>query len=144
LKTFKLVSLDIFEKNGIDLRSKPIDLIDGLIINREDEKNQWLIEAYTDKQHLEEFEEMKKSKLEKVLQVKITKETNKPATLMGKIVGINKIGSHINVLFMAKLIDRKQEKVEEMLQALIEKGYQGEELLTQFKQKVKVVEGSTS
>ncbi|MBB6454828.1 phosphoketolase [Salirhabdus euzebyi] len=137
MKTFKLVSLDVLEKQGEELTNRPINLIDGLIINREDDKNRWLIESFVDKQYESFFHRAKEFDQELVLQVKITKETNQPASLMVKIVGINEIGSGINVLFMGTLINRKQEKVEEMLQYLIEEGYQGEELLTMFKKKNK-------
>jgi len=44
MKTFKLVSLQFIE----DQDAKDIDFIDGLIINKEDEKRTWLIELFTD------------------------------------------------------------------------------------------------
>ena len=43
-----LKALDIIENDS----RKKIELIDGLIINREDEENQWIIEAYIDQKYL--------------------------------------------------------------------------------------------
>ncbi|WP_102027536.1 YwpF family protein [Salirhabdus sp. Marseille-P4669] len=138
MKTFKLVSLSVLEKVEDVLTTKDIELIDGLIINREDEQNQWLIEAYTHNRYKDFFDTLKKEKREKVLQVKITKPTNTPATFMVKVKNVNKIGGNINVLFLGTIINRKREKVEEMLQELIEEGYQGAELLEQFKKYNKI------
>ncbi|MRG85598.1 YwpF family protein [Salinibacillus xinjiangensis] len=144
MKTFKLISLDVLEKNGDELINRPIPLNDGLIINREDDDNHWLIEAYMDDNQKEYFQQKKNENREHVLQVKISKETNEPATMMAKIVGLNNIGNAINVLFIGTLVNRRQDKVEEMLQELIQEGYQGEELLRLFKKKNKIVEISSN
>ena len=48
MKTFKLISLQIVE----DAKLVDVFLEDGLIINREDDQNSWLLEAYTDHTHL--------------------------------------------------------------------------------------------
>ncbi|SET93047.1 YwpF-like protein [Salinibacillus kushneri] len=137
MKTFKLISLDVLEKRGDELTNKPIDLKDGLIINREDEQNHWLVEAYMNDSYKPFFQQMMDEKREYVLQVKISKESNEPATIMVKMVGINKIGESMNVLFKGTLLNRKQEKVEEMLQGLIQEGFQGAELLEKFKERSK-------
>ena len=44
MKTFKLFSLEVVE----DDKSVEVPLEDGLILNKEDERSTWLIEAYTD------------------------------------------------------------------------------------------------
>ncbi len=139
MKTFKLVSLTVLEKQDEELISLPIPLKDGLIINREDEQNRWLIEAYLDKSYKEFFEKLKNNGQEKVLQVKITKETNDPATFIVQILSINDIGDHINVLFMGTIINRNIKMVEKMLKNLIEQGLQGKSLLEEFKKKMKEV-----
>ncbi|GAA0494242.1 YwpF-like family protein [Salinibacillus aidingensis] len=144
MKTFKLISLDVLEKQGDELKNMPIDLTDGLIINREDEDNHWLVEAYMDDSYKDYFQQMQDENREYVLQVKISKESNEPATMMVKLVGLNQIGSSMNVLFLGTLLNRKQEKVEEMLQALIQEGYQGTELLEKFKEKSKLFDISSS
>lgn len=135
MKTFKLVSLEVLEKKGERLDQQPINLIDGLIINREDDSNRWLIEAYVEQVYFEKFNEYKEEEKELVLHAKITKTTNPPATFVMKIVNINEIGSDINVLLMGTLVDRQRDKVEKELKQLIDEGYKGEDLLIKFKKR---------
>lgn len=135
MKTFKLINLDILEKQGEELHTLTVDLIDGLIINREDDQNRWLIEAYTDQEYLELFQNTKKVDRDLVLQVKISKETNQPATFLVKVVDINQIGDNMNVLFTGTIVNKKQEYIEQVLQDLIDQGYQGQELLEKFRKK---------
>ncbi|MCP8615993.1 YwpF-like family protein [Salirhabdus salicampi] len=144
MKTFKLVSMDLLEKMGDELHVRPIELLDGLIINREDDGNQWLVEAYMDKKYFRIFRDCQEDDREILMQVKITKKTNPPATVLTRVVSLNDIGEHMNVLCIGKLVDRKQEQVEQMLQELIEEGYQGEELLEMFKKRNKKAQGTSS
>ncbi|MDV2888427.1 YwpF family protein, partial [Alkalihalophilus pseudofirmus] len=44
MKTFKLFSLDVLE----DDQSVVVPLVDGLVLNKEDDQSTWLLEAYTD------------------------------------------------------------------------------------------------
>ncbi|MEC5425129.1 YwpF family protein [Virgibacillus sp. C22-A2] len=134
MKTFKLKTLEILEQKDEVIVQQRIPLLDGLIINREDEKNQWTIEAYTESSYLSFFDLLRKEKEEIMVQVKITKESNEPATFITSIIGINEIGTNLNVLFVGTIIDRRKGKVEEMLTGLIEDGYQGKELLEKFKE----------
>src|SRR5699024_11324326 len=77
-------------------------------------------------------QESKKKKI--ILELKITKKSNPTATFITSIIGINTIDDQMNVLFMGKIVDQRQSKIEETLRTLIQKGYQGEELLDRFKQ----------
>lgn len=133
MKTFLLKALQIVESQNEEIVKTDIDLLDGLIINREDDNNTWLIEALLDKKYLAFFMEMKEKQEQVMIEVKISKLTNAPATFITSIDSINKIGKHINVMFMGKIIDKRNSKIEEMLSELIEKGYEGEELLIRFK-----------
>jgi hypothetical protein len=133
MKTFLLKALQIVESQNEEILKTDIDLLDGLIINREDDNNTWLIEALLDKKYLAFFMEMKEKQEQVMIEVKISKLTNAPATFITSIDSINKIGKHINVMFMGKIIDKRNSKIEEMLSELIEKGYEGEELLIRFK-----------
>jgi|SRR5690606_26891370 len=133
MKTFLLKALQIVESQNEEIVKTDIDLLDGLIINREDDNNTWLIEALLDKKYIEFFKEMKEKQEQVMIEVKISKLTNAPATFITSIDSINKIGKHINVMFMGKIIDKRNSKIEEMLSELIEKGYEGEELLIRFK-----------
>ncbi|SET28378.1 YwpF-like protein [Oceanobacillus limi] len=134
MKTFKLHAMKIFENEQEELVKHKIQLLDGLIINREDEKNRWVIEAYLESDCKEYFMNLRDNYEEIMVEVIITKESNDPATFITSIIGINDIGDHINVLFMGTIVDQRKNKIEEMLGALINKGYQGEELLDRFKE----------
>ncbi|WP_284139293.1 YwpF family protein [Virgibacillus sp. LDC-1] len=133
MKTFKLKSLKIKESVKDELFHHDIELMDGLIINREDEKNRWITEAYMDKRYYDLIHRLREERDELMIEVKITKESNSPATFISKIISINDIGEHINVLFMGTIIDQRIQNIEQMLRDLINQGYHGEELLTQFK-----------
>ncbi|MFG6119200.1 YwpF-like family protein [Thalassobacillus sp. B23F22_16] len=135
MKTFKLVSLDLVEEKAEDITQRRIKLIDGLIINREDDKGRWVIEAYVDQSYQSFFEEYVESEEELLVQVKITKESNQPATFLVKAIDTNIISDNMNVLFMGTIVDRRQDQIEKTLKLLIEEGYQGEELLEEFKKR---------
>ncbi|MFS0672263.1 YwpF family protein [Ornithinibacillus sp. 179-J 7C1 HS] len=134
MKTFLLKQLQIVESQHEELVKTDIELIDGLIINREDDKNTWLIEAFMDRKYLEWFEDLSTRRDQVMVEVKISKVTNAPATFITSIDSINKIGKQINVIFMGTIVDKRKSKIEEMLGELINQGYQGEELLEKFKQ----------
>lgn len=133
MKTFKLKSLEIIENMGADIIENDIPLIDGLIINREDDENQWIIEAYTTLDHLSYFEQLKKGNYEIMIKVKITKESNDPAFFITSIIGMNEISTKMNVLFKGTIVDHRNSQIEETLKTLIDKNYQGEELFLKFK-----------
>ena len=125
-----LKALDIIENDS----RKKIELIDGLIINREDEENQWIIEAYIDQKYLSYFKELQDKNEGIIVEVKITKETNDPATFITSMIGLNEIGAQMNVLFKGTIaVDEYNSGVEKALKSLIDEGYQGEELLKRFK-----------
>jgi hypothetical protein len=133
MKTFLLKALQIIESQNEEIVKTDIDLLDGLIINREDDNNTWLIEALVDKNYLDFFKAIQEKQEQVMIEVKISKTTNTPATFITSIDSINNIGKHINVMLMGKIIDKRKSKIEEMLRELIEKGYEGEILLTKFK-----------
>lgn len=135
MKTFRLNTLEIIEgtDSDKDILQHQIPLLEGLIINREDERNQWLIEAYVEQKHYAFFTKLEQTREEIMVQVKITKESNPPATFITSITGINEIGDNMNVLFMGTIVDKQREIVENMLKDLIDQGYHGEELLDKFK-----------
>lgn len=126
--------MEILEQEGEEIKKHSIELKDGLIINREDERNQWTIEAYVDHSYLSLFNRMKEIRDEIMIQVKITKESNDYATFITSIVSINEIGSDMNVLFLGTIIDRQKSKIEEMLVKLVEQGYEGKNLIKKFKE----------
>lgn len=133
LKTFKLKGLVVMDNEEDKLKRKEISLDDGLVINRED-KYGWLIEAFIDKKHLDYFKSIETIE-EIMIKVKITREENDPAFFITKIIAVNEISdTKINVLFQGKVVDQRKSRIEEMLQAIMEQGYQGESLLKRFKE----------
>jgi len=135
MKTFKLISLDIIEEKDEDITQRRIKLLDGLIINREDDHGRWIIEAYVDQSYQDFFQTMCNKHEEIMVQVKITKPSNQPATFLVTPIDTNVIGDHINVIFMGSIVNRQQEQIEKTLRQLMDEGYQNEELLAAFKKK---------
>lgn len=131
MKTFKLISLQIVEDNEV----LDIPLHDGLIINKEDEKNRWLIEAYVDASFTDFFEKHFEQKKETFAQVVISKKENDPANFATSILHVKKIDGHLSVLFEGYL-KRTKNYAELLLSDLIERGYSGEELLNEFREKM--------
>src|SRR5699024_3340801 len=113
MKTIKLKSLHILEGRENKIKEHAIELVDGLIINREDEKGQWLVKAFIEQDYEEFFRRLEKSNEEIKIKVKITKETNEPATFITTIIGINEIGDHMNVLFIGTMVDKRKHIIED-------------------------------
>src|SRR5699024_12548031 len=136
MKTFKLMGLEVMGNEQDGVEKKAVTVIDGLVINRED-NNGWLLEAYVDEQYLSYFEKLVDIK-EIMLQVKITREENDPAFFITEILRINEISEQkINVLFGGRVIDHSKSRVEDMLRMIMEEGYQGESLLRKCKELIK-------
>ncbi|MBA2874544.1 YwpF-like family protein [Thermaerobacillus caldiproteolyticus] len=130
MKTFKLVGLSVVYD---DLHREEVSLIDGLVINKEDGKNHWLIETYLDKEYEHFFSELQKEKDEFRLQVTISNKSNDPANMIATIRSITSLNEHISVLMDGLLIRNKTDLAEVVLAGLVEKGLQGEALLREFK-----------
>jgi hypothetical protein len=133
VKTFKLISLQIVE----DAKLVDVVLEDGLIINREDDRNSWLIEAYTDHSHLPLFQKAYDSKQELFVKVVITKKDNDPATFLTKVCSVKKLGEYTSVLFEGMLKRSKSNYAEQLLDNLLHKGLDGTALMQEFKDKMK-------
>ncbi|MFD1361527.1 YwpF family protein [Lentibacillus salinarum] len=136
MKTFKLASLKIINNEDNDVLQQSISLLDGLIINREDEENRWVVEAYVNQDYYDFFQNLYSHQEEVLIEVKITKQDNKPATFITSMIGLNKIGEQMNVLFIGTIVDQRKEIIEKQLKSLIEQGYQGEALLETFKEQI--------
>lgn len=104
MKTFKLVSLQIVEDQGLI----DISLEDGLIINKEDHQSSWLIEAYIKKDYLDLFQKAHTADAELNVQVVITKKDNRPAPFLVKVRLITEFKHHISVLLEGSLNNRAE------------------------------------
>lgn len=78
MKTFKLVDLNVERVDKEEQSIEQFPLIDGLIINKEDGENHWLIEALVQKEHLSFFEQLQNSQSEAKVFVTITKKKQSP------------------------------------------------------------------
>ncbi|ARW08579.1 MULTISPECIES: YwpF-like family protein [Bacillus] len=136
MKTFKLVDLNV---ERVDKEEKSIEqfpLIDGLIINKEDGENHWLIEALVPKEHLSFFDQLQKKQDEVKVFVTITKKSNRPAQLTAAVKNIAELEESISVLIYGQMVTRKQQGTATILESLVEEGYTGANLIEAFKQKI--------
>lgn len=132
MKTFKLISLQVVKDQGL----MDITLDDGLIINKEDEHNHWLIEAYIPNAFYDFFHDALLQKAELIVQVVITKKENQPAPLHVKTITVKKLHRHISVLLEGTIKNKKYNYEELLLNDLIQKGFTGADLLTEFRLKI--------
>lgn len=135
MKTFKLKGLTIMDNgNGSEyVKQRTFSLKDGLVINREDEGG-WLIEAFIGREHVPYFSQIK-NKEEIMIQVKITRTDNDPAFFITKIIELTEVDEDgLSVLFQGHIVDHAKSRIEELLESIIEEGYQGESLLRKFKE----------
>jgi hypothetical protein len=133
MKSFKLVALEIVE----DDTSVDVPLEDGLIINKEDERSTWLLEAYTDLSLYDYFKQIYDQNRDVIVEAVITKKDNDPAFFQTKIVTLNKFEHHIGVLLEGQLRRKRRDYSEILLENLIQKGLGGPTLLNEFKDKLK-------
>ncbi|SDN04106.1 YwpF family protein [Bacillus sp. OK048] len=133
MKSFKLVALEVIE----DGKSVEIPLEDGLIINKENERASWLLEAYSDLSLYDYFKKIHVESREVIVQAVITKRDNDPAFFQTKIVSLTNFDQHISVLFEGQLRRTRSDYSELLLDSLLEKGLGGQTLLDEFKDKMK-------
>ena len=130
MKTFKLVGLSVVHD---DSDPQDIPFIDGLIINKEDGKNRWLVEAYLDQQYEPIFADLQHKEDEFRLQVTITNRSNDPANMLVTVRSITRMNNHISVLMEGFIVPSRTHLAEVVLAGLVKKGLQGEALLKEFK-----------
>jgi hypothetical protein len=133
MKTFKLVSLEILEDDMI----VEVPLTNGLIINKEDEDSTWLLEAYSELFLYDYFKKITDQNRELIVQAVITKKENDPAFFQTKIAFLQKFDHKISILFKGRLRRARSDYSELLLDSLIKKGLSGDDLLLEFKEKMK-------
>lgn len=132
MKTFKLISMQLADDDAL----VDIDMVDGLIINKEDDKGTWLVEVFTDHKYIPYFEDACTNDKEIIVQVVITKKENDPAAFSTKVCCVKKLNSHASILLTGKLTKPKSDYPEKLLEYLMDKGLTGEALMTEFKDKM--------
>ncbi|CAI9396523.1 MULTISPECIES: YwpF family protein [Bacillaceae] len=128
MKTFKLISLQILTREKLI----PIKLLDGLIINKEDDNNHWLIEVYTDWSSIDFLDEAFQKKEDLLVQAVITKKENDPAPFEVTILSIQNLGDKTSILLEGTLKRDRKDYAELLLQYLIGEGYEGNNLSNKF------------
>jgi hypothetical protein len=134
MKTFKLVSLKIsypIEQGN----NQEIELLDGLVINKEDEERQWLIEIYVEKGYEGLFTKLKEDEQGVKIEAIISREDNAPATFITTVQSISVMEDNMSILFNGVLVG-KADRSEVILTDLIGEGFHGNALLQEFKMRV--------
>jgi len=135
MKTFKLVKLQLVEKDSI----RNFSLLDGLIINKEDDKQTWILEAFLADDQLEYFQTIQQNKEDLEVLAVISNERNDPASLFAHVHEVRHIGDKISVLFTGHLRNQRNEYAEELLNHLVstKSDLAGDDLLNEFKTQMK-------
>lgn len=133
MKSFKLYSLEVVE----DGTAVEVPLVDGLILNKEDDRSTWLLEAYTDLSLYDYFKKISEQERDIIVEAVITKKENAPAYFQTKICTLNKFENHISVLLEGQLRRNRSDYSELLLENLLQKGLEGQSLLAEFKEKIK-------
>ncbi|TYR75255.1 hypothetical protein FZC79_10855 [Rossellomorea vietnamensis] len=133
MKTFKVITLQVVENDDL----KDIEIVDGLIINKEDQKGTWLIEGCMRKEFYDFFRDAQQSAEDIEVQVVISHPENDPAAFMTRISCIKTMDLHLSVLFEGKLKKMRNEYAELLLDDLVEKGFEGSGLVQEFKDKMR-------
>lgn len=137
VKTFRLIDLKIVRQDDSAKRLEEFPLIDGLIINKEDGENHWMVEGLVSKEYRYFFEYLLQEGKEVKAFVTITKKSNRPAQLLAKVKNITVLGEHVSVLMNGKMVSSKLRKdSDKILEGLIKEGYTGDQLLAAFKQNI--------
>ncbi|MFJ7854384.1 YwpF family protein [Peribacillus frigoritolerans] len=135
MKSFKLISLQIVTEN---LNLIDIALTDGLIINKENDARSWLLEAFVEDKHFKELEpSLPDIDGEVYIQAVITKKDNEPALFQTVLRTIRKVGNHYSLLFVGHIQKTRSKYAELLLEDLVQKGLVGDELIKEFKQKIR-------
>ncbi|GAA3715417.1 YwpF-like family protein [Salinicoccus jeotgali] len=127
MKSFKVVELKLeHEENYIIL-----DIIDGIIINKEKGEAPWLIEISTSPDFKDILQEMIGTEVE--ILVTITRHSNEPARFRGTFNEMNELNQALSLIFNGKIIVQGPTYAEDVLTHLLSEGYEEETLLHEFK-----------
>lgn len=144
IKTFKLVDLKVEHEAEGEKKLLAIPLKDGLVLNREDGENSWLIEALIDKDFQPIFEQLYDSKAQIRAFVTISKKTNTPAQIVGKIKTITPLEQDLSILIDGRLhASRRLHDPEVLLRTLMGQGLTGDALIEAFTENVNIKKDTT-
>ncbi len=126
MKSFKVIDMKIIQEQNFIVP----EVKDGVIINMEQGDNPWIIEIVTDGDLSSILEKLKGSLLE--MMVTITRPSNAPAKFSAELMDINQMDDMISVVFKGSVIVQGPNYAEELLEFLVEEGYEGTALINEF------------
>ena len=126
MKSFKVIDMKIIQEQNFIVP----EVKDGVIINMEQGDNPWIIEIVTDGDLSSILEKLKGSLLE--MMVTITRPSNAPAKFSAELMDINQMDDMISVVFKGSVIVPGPNYAEELLEFLVEEGYEGTALINEF------------
>lgn len=101
----------------------------------ENKAQTWFIEAVISNEYLSYFEQLKDEKKDLLVDVVITRRDNYPATMITQIAKITNLSEEISILLKANFVIKKDDVIEDVLEDLVEKGYTGNKLIEEFKER---------
>lgn len=132
MKTFRLMRLSLFEKDGDVIEMHEIKMKEGLIINREEPDKSWLLDAVIPTEYEDIIHEWEKHEEEMLMEAVITHPDNAPALLRGIVKKTTRLEHSLGVLIQAYIAGKDENITELILQELITEGYEGDQLLEEF------------
>ncbi|WP_271398634.1 YwpF family protein [Salinicoccus roseus] len=127
MKSFKVVELKLEHENNFII----LDLIDGIIINKEKQEDPWLVEISTSTDFKDILEDHVGTEMEML--VTITRHSNEPARFKGVFNEMNEIDNALSLIFNGIIIVQGPHYAEDLLSHLLDEGYEQEKLLNEFK-----------
>ena len=135
MKSFKLISLQIMTGTP---QLVDVELVDGLIINKENSSSMWIVEALVEENHYNELKNYLPDETEDVrIQVVITKKENDPAVFKTILKTKKLVDGHVSLLFVGTLQNTRNQYAELLLEDLIKKGFTGDQLIKEFKEQIR-------
>ncbi|MBY8910541.1 YwpF-like family protein, partial [Salinicoccus roseus] len=101
------------------------------IINKEKQKDPWLVEISTSTDFKDILEDHVGTEMEML--VTITRHSNEPARFKGVFNEMNEIDNALSLIFNGKIIVQGPHYAEDLLSHLLDEGYEQEKLLNEFK-----------
>ncbi|AKS66610.1 hypothetical protein RN70_03895 [Staphylococcus schleiferi] len=129
MKTFKAVRFQIVSENSTVTE---YELIDGVIINKENSGTGWLLEIVISDVHQEQMEQYMAEEKLLDIRVVITRPSNDPALFDATIKHITPLKEYISVVFECHIYTLRQVYAESLLEQLVNEGLEGDELITTF------------
>ncbi|MCS4487041.1 YwpF-like family protein [Staphylococcus americanisciuri] len=129
MKTFKAVRFQIVSENS---SVTEYELLDGVIINKEDRGTGWLLEIVISDIHKEEMTEYMMNNALLNIRVVITRPSNDPALFDATIKHITQLQDKISVIFECHIYTLRQVYAENLLEQLVAEGLEGEALTKTF------------